>query len=117
MPTNTHGDSLEIATASRAGCQATECKKEGIKIQKGELRLGVFVTIKENQSWRWKHWGCTTPKVIANINETIDGNMDYLDGYDELPEHEKERVSKALEAGHVDDLEWRGVSSLYIFTT
>lgn len=48
--------SLEIAAQGRAGCQGSLCKDNSIKIQKGELRMGVFVTIKENQSWRWKHW-------------------------------------------------------------
>ena len=63
----------ETSPNKRAGCQATECKQAGIKIQVGELRFGTFVTImasdpmiigrnnlliltQEHQSWRWKHW-------------------------------------------------------------
>jgi hypothetical protein len=46
----------EIAKQGRAGCQATHCKKEGVKIAKGELRQGVLVTIMEHQNYMWRHW-------------------------------------------------------------
>lgn len=41
-----------------------------------------------------------------------DGKSDYslLDGYDELPEELQEKVRRALENGHVDDEDWKGVS-------
>lgn len=53
-----------------------------------------------------------TPRIIANINETLGEDKDYslLDGFDELPEEEKAKVRRALEQGHVDDTDWRGVS-------
>ena len=47
---------IEISPTNRAGCQNAECKSEGIKIQKGQLRLGILVQIQENQTMRWKHW-------------------------------------------------------------
>lgn len=37
--------SKEASPNRRAGCQSTECKKAGVKIQAGELRFGTFVTI------------------------------------------------------------------------
>lgn len=46
----------EVAPTARAGCNETRCKKEGNKIQKGELRYGAWVEIKEHGSWKWKHW-------------------------------------------------------------
>ncbi|KKA23607.1 hypothetical protein T310_2353 [Rasamsonia emersonii CBS 393.64] len=54
--------------------------------------------------------GCVTPRIIANINETLGEDKDYslLDGFDELPEEEKAKVRRALEQGHVDDTDWRG---------
>lgn len=52
-----------------------------------------------------------TPTSIANMNEVIDNNFDYLDGYDELSEDVQEMVRRAFEQGHVDDEDWRGVSS------
>ena len=32
---------LEHSISDRAGCQQAKCKREGVKIQKGELRLGT----------------------------------------------------------------------------
>ena len=52
-----------------------------------------------------------TPVTIANMNEVIDNNFDYLDGYDELSEDAQETVRRAFEQGHVDDEDWRGVAS------
>lgn len=45
--------------------------------------------------------------------ETINGDFEMLDGFDDLPDEDQERVRRALEQGHVDDDEWKGVSSLY----
>jgi hypothetical protein len=53
--------------------------------------------------------GCVTPKQIANLNETIEGNLEYLDGYDEITPDLQEKVRIALEQGHVADEDWRGV--------
>ena len=55
------------------------------------------------------HRGCVTPKQIQNLEETIEGNFDFLDGYDEIDEESQTKVRKALEDGHVADDEWKGV--------
>ena len=55
------------------------------------------------------HRGCVTPKQIENLEETIEGNLDFLDGYDEIDEESQAKVRKALEDGHVADNEWKGV--------
>lgn len=39
-----------------AGCINKECKEKATKITKGELRFAVQVTIKDHQSWQYKHW-------------------------------------------------------------
>lgn len=36
--------------------------------------------------------------------------MELLEGYDELSEELQDKVGSALENGHVDDEDWRGVS-------
>lgn len=51
----------EISPTNRAGCQGTKCKAENIKIQKGEIRQGVLVTIKETQSFKYRHWYFFSP--------------------------------------------------------
>lgn len=99
---------VETAKTGRAGCKGTDCKKNQVKIDKGELRFGVLVTIQENTSWTWRHWGCTTPAQIANLKESSGDDIDMVDGYDELPEDAKDKVRRALEQGHVDDEDWKG---------
>lgn len=48
--------------------------------------------------------------MLQNINGSIEGNYDLLDGYEDLPEADQEKVRKALEVGHVDDEDFNGVS-------
>ncbi|MCJ1392687.1 hypothetical protein MMC18_005558 [Xylographa bjoerkii] len=98
---------FEYAPSGRAGCKATECKKQGIKIDKGELRHGTFLEIQEHQSWAWKHWGCVTPVQIASLKKDIEGNLDYLDGYEDLNDDDKVKIRQALADGHVADEDWR----------
>jgi len=47
---------VELASTGRAVCKATDCKVQVIKIQKGELRQGTWVIIKEHGGWQWRHW-------------------------------------------------------------
>lgn len=114
----------EISPNNRAGCKNTECKREGIKIPKGQIRYGTFVTAANFQSWAWKHWyvlsslmpfpslirsacrGCVTPKQISNLKVSIGDDLSQLDGYEELPEDFQEKVARALEQGHIDDDDW-----------
>ncbi|MCJ1250970.1 hypothetical protein MMC30_008200 [Trapelia coarctata] len=99
---------LEYATSARSGCKATECKSQGIKIDKNELRHVSFFTIDgERQGKAYRHWGCVTPRQIANLKKAIEGNLDYLDGYDDLNDDDKAKVRQALADGHVADEDWR----------
>ncbi|OCK86229.1 zf-PARP-domain-containing protein [Lepidopterella palustris CBS 459.81] len=99
---------VEIAKQGRAGCKGTDCKKAGTKINSGEFRFGSLVTVFEHTSWTWKHWGCVTPVQISNWKEATNGEVDLVDGYDELPEKYQAKVRQALEQGHVADEDWRG---------
>ncbi|KAK9319989.1 hypothetical protein V1517DRAFT_330750 [Lipomyces orientalis] len=99
---------IETAKQGRAGCKGPACKSEGVKIGKGELRLGVFVTIGDNQSWQWRHWSCVTPQVIQNIKMKVESLPEGLDGYDEIGPEDQKRVAGALEEGHVADSEYKG---------
>ncbi|KAK9374959.1 uncharacterized protein V1513DRAFT_458395 [Lipomyces chichibuensis] len=99
---------IENAKQGRAGCKGPACKSEGVKIGKGELRLGVFVTIGDNQSWQWRHWSCVTPQVIQNIKTKVESLPQGLDGYDEISAEDQKRVAGALEEGHVADSEYKG---------
>ncbi|KAJ5645015.1 hypothetical protein N7507_011026 [Penicillium longicatenatum] len=105
---------FELASSNRAGCQNKECKDAKEKIPKGTLRVGTWIDSEKIQAYMWRHWGCTTPRVLENIKtgweEMCDGKPDYslLDGYDELSEECQEKVRRALENGHIDDDDWKG---------
>jgi len=58
------------------------------------------------------HRGCVTPEVLHNWQETAQGDMELIDGWDVLPADAQEKVKRALEQGHVDDEDWRGVSCI-----
>ncbi|KAL9127764.1 MAG: hypothetical protein Q9217_003422 [Psora testacea] len=45
---------------------------------------------------------------MENLKTAIEDNLDYLDGYEELPKSDQERVRKALEDGHIADEDWTG---------
>ncbi|KAJ5918738.1 zf-PARP-domain-containing protein [Penicillium verhagenii] len=106
---------FELASSNRAGCQNKECKDAKEKIPKGSLRVGSWIDSEKIQAYMWRHWGCTTPRVIENIKKEWQENCsedkpDYsrLDGYDELPVELQEKVRRALEQGHIDDEDWKG---------
>ncbi|KAL8702044.1 MAG: hypothetical protein Q9224_000193 [Gallowayella concinna] len=46
--------------------------------------------------------------AIGNLGEALEGEMEMLDGYEELPENFQEKVKRAIENGHVDDEDWKG---------
>ena len=39
--------------------------------------------------------------------------MTLLDGYDEIPADSQKKVADAVEQGHVDDEDWKGVCSSF----
>ncbi|RKF63722.1 putative zf-parp type zinc finger protein, partial [Erysiphe neolycopersici] len=114
---------IEVASSARAGCQSTDCKKAGIKIGKGELRLGTWVDIPDRGgSWRWRHWGCVTGKILQNIRNALDHNdsgeyiWDVLDGYQGIDEKSslehypdlQEKVRRVITQGFIDPEDFKG---------
>ena len=55
--------------------------------------------------------GCVTPSVLGNLQQTSAGDLDLVDGYDELPKDFQQKVERALKYGHVDDEDWKGVGN------
>lgn len=43
------------------------------------------------------------------MRETTNGDLDYVDGYDEMPAEFQEKIKRALDQGHIDDEDWKGV--------
>lgn len=99
---------VEISPNNRATCKNKECKDDGVKILKGEVRFGTWVSTPNFESWSYKHWGCVTPAQIANLVNDTDGDVTNVDGYEDLPDDAQAKVRRALEQGHVDDEDWKG---------
>ncbi|KAL6871835.1 hypothetical protein J3F83DRAFT_616328 [Trichoderma novae-zelandiae] len=105
---------IEISPNRRAGCQDAVCKKDAVKIQKGELRFGSWTIINEHGSWRWKHWGCVSGSQLVNLQEACGGDpdnydFDAIDGFDELNDDEiKEKVKRCVRQGHIDPEDFNG---------
>jgi hypothetical protein len=49
------------------------------------------------------------------LKEYLEDDLDMFDGYEDLPDDLQQKVKKALEQGHVDDEDWKGVS-YFIFS-
>ncbi|RUS15874.1 poly polymerase and DNA-ligase Zn-finger region-domain-containing protein [Endogone sp. FLAS-F59071] len=89
---------------ARAKCTAkSKCTAER-KIEKGQLRLGVLVESDTLKTFKWRHWGCVTEKVLQNLQEKYESIGD-LPGFNDLNEQDQERVRKASAEGHVSEIE------------
>ncbi|CZT50664.1 uncharacterized protein RSE6_11689 [Rhynchosporium secalis] len=113
---------VEIALSGRSGCHSTECKDAKIKIDKGELRLGVWVEFPTGGGWVYRHWGCVTGKILENIRKSIEVpgepgqyQWDMLDGYDSGDKNSldkdpklQEKVRRCITQGFIDPEDWNG---------
>lgn len=55
-----------------------------------------------------------TPEQIKNVQGFIEGDMNLVDGYDELTPEAQAKVDFAIKNGHVPDEDWRGVCNIYL---
>ncbi|KZV91544.1 zf-PARP-domain-containing protein [Exidia glandulosa HHB12029] len=95
------GYRIEYASSGRAKCKGPKpCS--GSPIEKGSLRLGTLVDMQGRTSFTWKHWGCVTAKVLTNLKNKV-GDVDDLDGYEELEPADQEKIKTAWEEGKVAD--------------
>ncbi|KAM3579512.1 hypothetical protein VKS41_007969 [Umbelopsis sp. WA50703] len=97
---------IEYAKSSRAKCKGPKktCPVEDRKIQGGELRLGSEIEGEGYTGVAWRHWKCTTPKVLQNL-AALENIEEDLIGFTELHDEDQERVKTALEEGHVSESE------------
>ncbi|KIM42150.1 hypothetical protein M413DRAFT_55852, partial [Hebeloma cylindrosporum] len=93
------GYRFEYASSGRSKCKGPKpCS--GTLINKGELRFGTLVDMRGMTSFTWRHWGCVTPKIIANVKKSFEDASE-LDGYEALTPEDQARVVKAYQEGHV----------------
>ncbi|QPG96302.1 hypothetical protein C2857_003798 [Epichloe festucae Fl1] len=100
---------VEISPNNRATCKDTVCKKEQVKITKGEIRFGSWVEVQEHGSWSWKHWGCVSGSQLQNLRDECDkgdGEWDFdtIDGYDELTQ----KIRRCVKQAHIDPEDFKG---------
>ncbi|KIK65652.1 hypothetical protein GYMLUDRAFT_159512 [Collybiopsis luxurians FD-317 M1] len=95
------GYRLEYASSNRAKCKGPKpCN--GNTLPKGGLRFGSTVEFQGKQSFAWRHWGCVTAKVLANVKAQHPEASD-IDGFEELRPEDQDKITKAWEEGHVAD--------------
>jgi hypothetical protein len=86
------------------------------------------VSYEERGSWKWRHWGCVTGKVLEGIRTLLADpdvpgkyQWDALDGYDSegveknsLEKHPdlQEKVRRCITQGFIDAEDFNGVSNL-----
>ncbi|CEJ86656.1 hypothetical protein VHEMI04167 [[Torrubiella] hemipterigena] len=105
---------VEVSPNKRAGCKDSVCKKEAVKIQKGEIRFGTWVEIEERGSWHWRHWGCTSGAIMTRLRDMCEegGGFDpesAIDGYDEIEDEDiKEKIVRCIKQGHIDAEDFKG---------
>ncbi|WFC96263.1 4-carboxymuconolactone decarboxylase [Malassezia brasiliensis] len=98
---------IEYASTGRASCHGPQpCA--GTKIEKGKLRLGVLTEIQGHTSMIWRHWGCTTDRVLAHVKNEVEGDAKELvrgvltqDGFEDLEPHDQASVTAAFELGRL----------------
>ncbi|KAF9218969.1 zf-PARP-domain-containing protein, partial [Gyrodon lividus] len=95
------GYRLDYASSARAKCKGPKpCA--GTTIPKGGLRLGSVVDFRGSTTYVWRHWGCTTPKILSNMKGQFP-SADELDGFEDLKDEDKDRVQRAFDEGKVAD--------------
>lgn len=92
---------IEYSPNARAKCNGKKpCN--GTKITKGEIRVGVWVVFKDSGSFKWRHWGCCTEAMFGNLSTELDGNIEELDGFEDMKPEDQAKIKTAFEVGHVD---------------
>ncbi|KAI9245709.1 hypothetical protein EDC94DRAFT_628077 [Helicostylum pulchrum] len=95
---------LEYAKSDRSTCNGpkSSCPSEDYSIGKGELRLGVEVL--NIHGIKWRHWYCTTPKVLENMKSDF-REPSGINGWQDLRPEDRERVQRAWEEGEIPENE------------
>ncbi|KZT52628.1 zf-PARP-domain-containing protein [Calocera cornea HHB12733] len=86
---------IEYAASARAKCKGPKpCS--GTPIAKGLMRIGTLVDIQGHQAFQWRHFGCTTAKLMGNILKNV-GEIEELDGYEDLTPEDASKIKKAFD--------------------
>ncbi|KAF2871417.1 hypothetical protein BDV95DRAFT_462473, partial [Massariosphaeria phaeospora] len=95
--TNAVGYKVDIASRA-AGCRNSACKDKGVKIAKGELRLGIATPFDDDHEiWVYTHWGCISRFDLTAAQKCLEEEC--LGGFEALPEEYKAAVVDAFKSG------------------
>ncbi|KAF2682991.1 hypothetical protein K458DRAFT_390271 [Lentithecium fluviatile CBS 122367] len=74
---------VEHSVSNKAVCYQAACKRVGVKIAKGELRLGTQSWFDTDQKYirQGRHWGCVTKHQIESLKTLSGDNPDDVPGY------------------------------------
>lgn len=65
----------------------------------GSLRYGRLQTTQVGESVEWRHWGCVTPNILAQL---INVNLESIEGYQDLLPHDRQKIREAVRLRRID---------------
>ncbi|KZT00465.1 uncharacterized protein LAESUDRAFT_553779 [Laetiporus sulphureus 93-53] len=89
---------LEYSKSSRAKCHGPPpCK--GSSIGLGDLRYGKVVFGKYGETVEWRHWGCVTKSILANL-ATV--KLERVPGFNNLRPEDQSKIRMAIGLRRID---------------
>ncbi|KAF2682989.1 hypothetical protein K458DRAFT_432396 [Lentithecium fluviatile CBS 122367] len=93
---NAEAYKVEMTAQGAAGYRNAVWKEQGIKIAKGQLRLGIATMWdEEHMTWIYKHWKCISQLDLSSARE----HYEELEGVDTLPEKYRAAIIEPFETG------------------
>ncbi|KAH7924627.1 hypothetical protein BV22DRAFT_1129678 [Leucogyrophana mollusca] len=90
--------SIDYSKSSRATCKGPDpCTGSVIPI--GNLRYGQVAQGEFGETVAWRHWGCVTPDILANLASS---NLNEVIGFGNLKPDDQARVRQAIARRMVD---------------
>ncbi|KAI0730200.1 SNF2 family N-terminal domain-containing protein [Fomitopsis betulina] len=89
---------FEYSKSNRAKCHGPPpCK--GSPIVLGDLRYGQVKLGPYGETVEWRHWGCVTPNILANISRT---QLERIQGFNNLRQEDQGKIRLAVGLRRID---------------
>ncbi|KAL1760634.1 SNF2 family N-terminal domain-containing protein [Schizophyllum commune] len=84
--------------STRAKCHGPPpCK--GSPMAPGSLRYGQLKTTNLGENVEWRHWGCITPVILAQLSNV---NLEAIEGFKDLQAHDRHKIREAVRLRRID---------------
>ncbi|KAL1673766.1 SNF2 family N-terminal domain-containing protein [Schizophyllum commune] len=84
--------------STRAKCHGQPpCK--GSPMAPGSLRYGQLKTTNLGENVEWRHWGCITPVILAQLSNV---NLEAIEGFKDLQAHDRHKIREAVRLRRID---------------